>query len=179
MTTEAENKIDDKEVIETANSPVTSNEKTKAVTNSPQNNQSSEVIKEQPCGVPPNAKRSESASPEPKRNRKDGTSSSAVSSSPTKESQNKNVKPMKKVDWSPIKPHTKLIIERPSAAETLRREKENADAEARKRQRIDEERMNPKMEQQDPPYDGSPCEGCLQLSSITRESEARRKRERN
>ena len=158
MTTKAENKIDEKEVIETTSTPVTSNEKAKAVTNSPQ---------------------SESASPEPKRNRKGGTSSSAVSSSPTKESQNKNVKPMKKVDWSPIKPHTKLIIERPSAAETLRREKENADAEARKRQRIDEERMNPKMEQQDPPYDGSPCEGCLQLSSITRESEARRKRERN
>ena len=77
MITQAENKIDDKEVIETTSTPVTSNEKAKAVTNSPQ---------------------SESASPETKRNRKGGTSSSAVSSSPTKESQNKNVKPMKKVD---------------------------------------------------------------------------------
>jgi len=75
MTTQAENKIDEKEVIETTNSPVTSDEKTKAVTNSPQNSQSSEVIEEQLYTVPSNAKRPLSvsdASPEPKRSRVDG-----------------------------------------------------------------------------------------------------------
>ena len=73
------NQNDDQKVTKTDKPSVPPNDKSKAVTNSPQNKQSSEVIKDKGqlyrghYTVPPNAKRplSESASLEPKRTRTD------------------------------------------------------------------------------------------------------------
>ena len=133
------------------------------------------MIKEQPCGVPPNAKRpqSESASPEPKRSRVDGGAAPKLKPLPVPEPQKIPASPgiptLMKPSSSeiPYEPERKDIV-RPiverkrTASETLRREKEMEEIIARRRQLDDEEKETEnETTEQDPPYEGPICGGCL------------------